>query len=177
MLPNTITPSCFNPCHTASSAFLTTSGPPTSTRPRVIIRNVLPEEVSITESAQNQLDVDVEIVYDQFSDDVTGNNMWRLELWTSPKPDGSGTRIVNLDQALTVDQSSKDLLKPYPLSFTNIRVNLDMRGNRCTYVRYVCARLSNDPRGHRQSNFDLVAESTSGQGLTGCAKTQCFRKY
>ena len=159
----------------ATTTFLTTRGPPTNRRAHVIINHVNLEEVSITEETQNQLDIDVEIVYDQRSDQVTGSDLWRLELWTSPRPDGSGTRLASLNQALDATQRGKALVRPYPMSFTNVRMNLDMRGNRCSYARYICARLSNDVYSTADTDFDLTGEPNH-QALTGCTRTQCHRK-
>ncbi|XP_072021184.1 uncharacterized protein [Amphiura filiformis] len=161
------------PCDSFTT-FLTTRGPPSAQRPYVIIQHVRPEEVHITEEAQNQLDIDIEIVYNRRSDEVTGTNLWRLELWSSPKPDGSGTRLVSLDQALTDAQMGKALVRPYPFEFTNVRMNLDMRGNRCSYARYICARLTNEPFRHLEPEFDLTGEPNY-RALTGCTKTKCLR--
>ncbi len=175
-VPQTI---AFISCHIyhfiATTTFLTTRGPPRQHRPYIVIQHVRPEEVDITEEAQNQLDIDVEIIYNQRSDEVSGSNLWRLELWTSPKPDGSGTRLVSINQALTEAQSGKALVRPYPFGFTNVRMSLDMRGNRCSYARYICARLTNAPYSHLEPDFDLAGEPNYS-ALQGCTKTRCLRK-
>lgn len=86
--------------------------------------------------------MDFEIVYDvQNSDQIDGDNIWRVKVWGSAKQNGGGPRISQKGQALTQSQSSQIMVHGRPFTIRDIEYNLDLRGKYCRDVSRICAQL------------------------------------
>ncbi len=77
---------------------------------------------------------------------VEGLNLWRLAVYGSSRPGGTGPRYGFHSQALSSYQGSLPLQHAGdPVDFRTVRTNLDMRGVRCSDIRHICTELSKDP--------------------------------
>ena len=128
-------------------------------------------------SLLSTLDVRVKILPGTFN--LTGADLWKVNLWGSLTPSGDGAKIGYIDQVLDDKQAASPLITENTneiirFKFKNTDVTFDFAQDICSTFNYVCARFTkfdlNDPR------YDLIGVKRSGKprssNLVGCTKLE-----
>ena len=123
------------------------------------------------------LDVRVKILPGTFN--LTGADLWKVNVWGSLTPSGDGAKVGYIDQALDDKQAAsplitKDTNEIIRFKIKNADVTFDFTHNVCSTFNYVCARVakfdSNDPR------YNLFGVKRNGKprssNLIGCTKLE-----
>lgn len=78
---------------------------PGSTLDSALVTSVTNTPVTISPEQNNEVTTDVTVTFDGgATDDISGSNLWRVEVWYSKKEDGSGFRSSYTQQALSPSQ-------------------------------------------------------------------------
>ena len=123
------------------------------------------------------LDVRVKILPGTFN--LTGTDLWKVNLWGSLAASGDGTKIGYIDQALDDEQAASPLLtrdtnEIIRFKFKNVDATFDFAQDVCSTFNYICAHFtkynSNDPR------YDLFGvkrnRKSKSSNLIGCSKVE-----
>lgn len=142
-------------------------GTPTPPTPHIVPTRLTVTETEVVTGQRNVIDIDVTVNFDAAqTDDVTGENNWRIIVWLSDENTGTtGTRIAETEETITVAQKNMPLRNAGPLRFRNVEVDMDLRKPKCKVIAYVCARLkklSPDP--------DYTMDPKQ---ISGCAPCAC----
>lgn len=124
------------------------------------------------EPGLNELDFSVSVVSSNNGAEVTGNDLWRLEIFTAKDKDGTKDKTVLQAQSLTPDLASRDLRAGSRLIFTNLAAQVDRDLVNCQGNTYICANIY---RGDRPS-VDFKLEGSSSGALMNCREVSCAKK-
>ena len=116
-----------------------------------------------------RLDVDVESRPTAGS--ATGDNLWRVGIFGSTRPDGKGKQIGLQRQILTRDQSGLDLTAGRTLSFDGLDSQFDLSQIGCeTEFQYLCVEFAKGLRAEPDFKF----QTASGGNVTiKCKDAEC----
>ena len=108
---------------------------------------------------------------------LTGADLWKVNLWGSLTPSGDGAMLGYIDQALDDKQAASPLIssnETITFRFKKLSFTFEFTQDACSTFNYVCARFakfdSNDPR------FDIIGVKRNGKpkpsNLIGCTKLE-----
>ncbi|XP_071941984.1 uncharacterized protein [Antedon mediterranea] len=124
----------------------------------------------ISKSHLSSFLLDIFITADKRSNDIDGISLWRVAMFGSRNPDGSGRRMDISDQILPVIHQSASFSKTVPLQFTGIRGQEDMRGMYCTDIRFLCIEFGKHRKPNPDFNFYAGPDSDT---LSSCQEIPC----
>lgn len=103
----------------------------------------IPEEAMIVEQKADQpLTVSLNgITNKPKSTFVSGQNLWEMSTFFSPKKNGEGIRIREQMQILDVGERSQDLAFGENLEFPDVEFPVDLSGIQCKNIPYICFEL------------------------------------
>ena len=82
----------------------------------VPVHNVrLVGQTSIDVAAVNDIFVDLQVTVGNRGQSVTGNDLWRVSMWASSNPDGSGSKIGLTNQVRTSKKMTGFLINTTPM--------------------------------------------------------------
>ena len=119
----------------------------------------------------NDLSFDFRVDSNPTGGDAEGQNLWRLETFTSNSPDGSGRRDIVNTQSLDPSDASRDLESGNTLVFRNLEARVDSADVHCEEDYYVCAELTKS----RSASNDFSLRGTREDSLTSCKKIRCAK--
>ncbi|XP_030835681.1 cadherin-23 isoform X4 [Strongylocentrotus purpuratus] len=76
---------------------------------------------------------------------INGNNLWQIQVYTSPTNNGNPSDSTSQQLATLGTQAGLDLVGGGSLEFTNIQGQLDLTNVECTQNTYVCFDLQANP--------------------------------
>ncbi|XP_022088426.1 collagen alpha-1(II) chain-like [Acanthaster planci] len=95
------------------------------------------------------------------SSPLVGRNMWRLNMYGSERPDGSGPRLAPQEQVLSDYYSSQELTTPgSPLTFQPINTEYDMTDVDCKRLNYLCTEFSRNPESPVEFELSPVPDAS-----------------
>ncbi|XP_077998512.1 uncharacterized protein LOC144451517 [Glandiceps talaboti] len=116
----------------------------------------------------NPITANVYVTSSLLSDDIIGDDLWEMVIFTSSTEDGNGNKRVIANNALTGPQQSRDIYSGTREAFQNLAVNIDMRARYCQYVQYVCVEL----RKNQLANPEFEVTGSAGDYVR-CVPIQC----
>ncbi|XP_070560394.1 uncharacterized protein [Ptychodera flava] len=93
----------------------------------------------------NTIRAHVDVTSSQASDDIIGDDLWQLSVFTSASNDGRSARNLISQNVLSPEQQNQDLYAGRTGTFENVEVNVDMRGRFCTNTQYFCVEVGKGP--------------------------------
>ena len=99
---------------------------------------------SVAEGEENrvQLDLGINFVDSQDTTSINGKKLWQLSVWTSRDKRGEAAKVGFVEQAFSTAQENTPLLKRSPFRFRYINYPMDLTGERCSDVKFICVRLA-----------------------------------
>lgn len=127
-------------------------------------------EVPLLPNGDTPVIVDVDILPSPNSRDIGGFDLWKVGVFTSRNPRGSGPRQGYVEQILTPSQASKSLDSDEPLEFDDITTPFDASDVGCTDYRYICLEFQKG-----EFSFpDFMFETTDGEdSIVRCELVPC----
>lgn len=113
--------------------------------------------------------IDADIIPADDSGSVDGQNLWKMGVFGSQNPDGSGPKVGEQEQILGPDQLDESLISGQPLSLDNITTEFDTSLVGCADFKYMCVEFS---KGENPS-ADFEFETTEGDSIVRCQKVPC----
>ncbi|XP_072173534.1 uncharacterized protein [Diadema setosum] len=126
----------------------------------------------------NDLSFDFTVNSNPTGGDANGNNLWRLETFTSNNNDGSGRRDIIRTQTLDPADASRDLDSGNTIVFRNLQALVDSADVNCQEPYYLCAELTKNPAA--SSDFSMRGtreDATTSCKLMRCAKARKFSAF
>ncbi|XP_030855714.1 alpha-2 collagen isoform X1 [Strongylocentrotus purpuratus] len=119
----------------------------------------------------NDLSFDFTVNSNPTGGDAAGNNLWRLETFTSNNNDGSGRRDILRTQTLDPADASYDLDAGNTMVFRNLEALVDSADVNCEEDYYLCAELSK----HVAASSGFSMRATRENALTSCRLIRCAK--
>lgn len=114
--------------------------------------------------------IDADVIPADDSGPVAGEDLWKMGVFGSQNPDGSGPKVGVQEQILGPDHLGESLFSGQPLSLNNITTEFDTTLVGCTDFKYMCVEFS---KGESPSpNFQF--ETSEGDSLVRCQKVPCL---
>ena len=123
------------------------------------------------EDGPNDLSFEFEVHVNPTGGDAKGNNLWRVESYTSDHVDGTGTRNVIRTQVLDYGDASRDVTAGATVHFTNLAALIDSSESKCEREFYLCAELSK----HTAASTDFKMKGTQENALSSCKLLRCAK--
>ncbi|XP_038058584.1 uncharacterized protein LOC119729863 [Patiria miniata] len=102
---------------------------------------------------------------------ATGDNLWRVGVFGSKRPDGKGEQVGLRRQILTRDQSGKDLTAGNPLVFDGLDTDFDLSLIGCdSEVQYLCVEFAKGLRAEPDFKFQTASGSDV---IVKCKDEEC----
>lgn len=121
------------------------------------------------EDGPNELSFDFRVDSNPNGGDADGDNLWRLETFTSNSGDGSGRRDILNQQTLDPADASQDLGAGNSMVFRNLNAMVDSADVNCEEDYYLCAEITK----HQSSNPDFSMEGSREDSTTSCKLIKC----
>ncbi|KAJ8036239.1 hypothetical protein HOLleu_20155 [Holothuria leucospilota] len=137
--------------------------------PTVEFASVEPTPVTVYEETDTTVTTTVTVTFNEpRTDQVSGSNLWQMDLWFSKAKDGAGSSSDGVTNVLSASQASK------PVNFRNfvfndLEITADLStGSGCGKYRFICAQIRRD---EPEPNYKLLGKVRSA--TVGCAPVTC----
>ncbi|XP_070535949.1 uncharacterized protein [Ptychodera flava] len=129
--------------------------------PNVVITDIQvdipPDGMTIEGLTGNKVTFDVTALYNDVTTAVTGENLWRLNVFGSKSPDGSkGKKHSLVRNALNEEQVQTPVTLGSPLTFLDVMTEIDMKNLLCEDITHLCVKLLKNPKS--KPKFDFKAD-------------------
>lgn len=124
---------------------------------------------NIIAGIENPISIEAEVIFTDGSSDVSGDYLWRLGLYGSKFPDGSGEKFNYNTQVLNDVESSLDLVSQ-KLTFREGAAMYDVAAIGCTEYIFSCMEFTKNEEGP-DFPFSVFPE---GNVLTLCKESECL---
>ena len=103
-------------------------------------------------------------------DSLSGPNLWRLGMFGSKNSDGSGERIVEIQQVLGTEEKGLSYAAGETLVYEDMRTKFDLSALGCDEFRFLCMEFAQAKRPDPDYYF-FTEEGTPT--LITCKEEQC----
>ena len=107
--------------------------------------------------------------------DLSGEGLWRLGLFGSQNPDGSGQRHDYIHQTLNQDQSNSMITSGENLDLTDISTQFDAGTIGCTDFQYICVEFAKGENAEPDISFKVAnhRSDSGGEEMISCKPAPC----
>ena len=121
----------------------------------------------------DSLVIDLSVDSLETASSIRGRRLWRVGIFASKRPDGTGTRRNTKYQILNTFQAGKELIAGQTMRFDNLGTTFNLEDVSCdTGFKYLCLEFARSFRPLPGFEFTTI---TGGNTMIRCKQRPCDR--